>query len=193
MRLLRILTLLPACLAGPAPATACNIPVFRYALERWRSERDEDRYQVVVFHRGPLAGADRQAVEALRAPSEGRDALANFATETVDLAGPVAEPWQQLWQGQGTPPLPWVVLRYPEGEEARKVAWAGPLRSDVLRAPADSPMRREIARRLMKGDSIVWVLLESGDRARDEAAAARLQAELKKLQKAIRLPDPAAG
>ena len=33
-----------------APLWACNVPVFRYALEHWRS----DPYQVVFFHRGEL-------------------------------------------------------------------------------------------------------------------------------------------
>jgi hypothetical protein len=33
-----------------APAVACNIPVFRYALERWRA----DSYEAVLFYRGRL-------------------------------------------------------------------------------------------------------------------------------------------
>ena len=33
-----------------AAALPCNIPVFRYALERWPS----DDYQLVVYHKGPL-------------------------------------------------------------------------------------------------------------------------------------------
>jgi hypothetical protein len=189
MRLVRTLTLLLVC-AGPTPASACNIPVFRYALERWRSERDEDRYQAIVFHRGPLTAVERRAVDALRKVSEGKGALANFVTQTADLSGEVPEPLQQLWKEQSGALLPWVVVRYPDGDEGRKPVWAGPLHAEAVRTLADSPARREIARRLMRGDSIVWVLLASGDRRRDEAAAGVLDAELRKLEKSIRLPDP---
>src|SRR5688500_2171306 len=35
----------------PAPSAACSIPVFRYALERWKPSP----YEVLVFHKGPLA------------------------------------------------------------------------------------------------------------------------------------------
>ena len=38
----------------PAFAHACQIPVFRYALERWQATP----YEVVIFHRGPLSPAD---------------------------------------------------------------------------------------------------------------------------------------
>ena len=33
---------------------ACNVPVFRYALERWAA----DHFEVVIFHRGPLGQAE---------------------------------------------------------------------------------------------------------------------------------------
>ncbi len=40
-------------------ATACNVPVFRYALERWEA----DHYEIVVFHRQRVwnTGASRNA------------------------------------------------------------------------------------------------------------------------------------
>ena len=40
-------------------AIACNVPVFRYALERWEA----DPYEMVVFHREPLT-AEQQALLA---------------------------------------------------------------------------------------------------------------------------------
>ena len=44
-----------AVLLSAAIAAACNVPVFRYALERWQN----DLYHVVVFHKGELAGEDK--------------------------------------------------------------------------------------------------------------------------------------
>jgi hypothetical protein len=188
---LRLLFVMLAVLIAPAPLTACNIPVFRYALERWRSTHDEERYQVVVFHRGPLAGEDAEALAALRAGCEGRNALANACVEAVDLAGQIEESLRKLWQAQGEVKLPWMVLRYPESEGQRKTIWAGPLRKDTVQGLLDSPARREIAGRLMRGEAVVWVLLESGDEQKDQAAARVLEAQLRRLEKSMQLPDPA--
>jgi hypothetical protein len=94
----------------------------------------------------------------------------------------------KLWSDQRKPVLPWLVLRYPASEDARPPLWAG--RFDAgCRALVDSPARREIARRLLHGDAVVWVLLEGGDRKQDDAAAVLLRDELKKLEKTLRLPD----
>jgi hypothetical protein len=181
------LALLAGLWLNAAAATACNVPVFRYALEHWRADRDEDRYQVTVFHRGPLAADQQARVQALRKHSEGK---ANLAVETVDLVGKVGQSLQKLWKDQKGAALPWVVLRYPgSAAEDRTTFWTGPLSSSTLDSLAESPMRREIARRLLSGDSIVWLLLECGDPTRDDAAAALLDAQLRRLEEQIQLPE----
>src|SRR5437899_1156620 len=42
-------------------AAACQIPVFRYALERWQPESVE----IVIFHQGPLTKAQQSTIAAL--------------------------------------------------------------------------------------------------------------------------------
>ncbi len=49
-----------------------------------------------------------------------------------------------------------------------------------IAAVIDSPCRRLIADRLLAGDAAVWVFLRSGRRDLDEAAAERVQRELKR-------------
>ena len=44
-------------------ATACNIPVFRYALERWRP----DICEVIVFHDGSFTDAQKSFLSGLDA------------------------------------------------------------------------------------------------------------------------------
>jgi hypothetical protein len=85
-----------------------------------------------------------------------------------------------------------MVVRYPETPADALPAWAGPLDSPEVRNLLDSPLRRQIASRLLGGESAVWVLVESGDKARDDAAASLLNEQLKKLEKALALPkvDP---
>jgi hypothetical protein len=52
----------------------------------------------------------------------------------------------------------------------------------------DSPARREIAERLANGESAVWVLLECGDKAKDDAAAKFLDERLEYLGGVMELP-----
>ena len=70
-----------ACLGGAA-AWACNVPVFRYALERWRP----DPYRVTLLHRGPLTDADKELVKALEDQQD--RAISNLFLRTVDLESP---------------------------------------------------------------------------------------------------------
>ena len=56
------LVLLACGAMSPARLAACDIPVFRYALERWPA----DAYRVVVFHRGKLHSAEDKIVSTLR-------------------------------------------------------------------------------------------------------------------------------
>jgi hypothetical protein len=183
--------LLMASLMGPSRVGACNIPVFRYALERWRTNSGEDCYQAIVFHRGQLAAADEKVVAALRTSAKGQGAPANLTVETVDLAGQAPQALRKLWPEQREVKLPQMVLRYPDRDDGRQTIWSGPLQGGLVRALLDSPARRDIAQRLMKGDSVVWILLESGDSEKDDAAAAVLQTQLRRLEKTLQLPDPA--
>jgi len=182
-----------ACFLGAAalPAGACNVPVCRFALERW----EPDDYQIVVFHRGPLAGGAQAAVKLLKGRCEAESARANLYVSTVDLAGEHDEDAAQLWKAQKGATLPWAVLRYPERFRADPTQglWAGPMTVDAAKALVDSPVRREIAKRIIAGDAAVWVLLTGGGKATDAAAAAVLTKELAVAQREFTAPAPAAA
>ena len=53
--------LVAASLLVPAPLWACDVPVYRYALERWEA----DAYEVSVYHGAPLTAEQQAAVEVL--------------------------------------------------------------------------------------------------------------------------------
>lgn len=172
---------------------ACNIPVFRYALEQWPS----DAYQAFVFHRGSLSETENAAIEQLRPNFSGATPPANLEVRLVDLDRLSDGSLRQLWEAQAPsePKLPWVVLTYPPAETEQRVAWAGPLNPESVKKLVDSPARQEISKKLLTGDSIVWVLLASGNEAKDKAAAQQLQTFLAKLEKTLLpsmpLPVPA--
>ena len=166
-------------------AIACNVPVFRYALERWET----DPYEVVVFHRTPLVADHQILVERLE--QTGRDGLANLSVSQVNLADELPLPLKTLWTSQHNPTSPWVVVRYPRQLGIEHPAWAGPLAAETVGDLLDSPVRRDISQKLLSGDAVVWLLLESGDRHRDDQAAQLVETETEKLQQTLRLPEPA--
>lgn len=171
-------------LAFSAAAPACNVPVFRYALERWAA----DPYEIMVFHKGRLSDAAAATVAALRKAADSPESLASFAVRTFDIDGKLDDSARAIWQAQKNAVLPWAVLRYPDTPDDAPSAWSGPLLSPQLKYLLDSPARRQIASRLMKGDSVVWVLVECGDKDKDLAARRLLEEQLPRLEKEIELP-----
>ena len=165
-------------------APACNVPVFRYALERWEA----DPYEIVVFHREPLSVEQEVILAGME--KAGRDGTANLTVNRVNLAGEVPPPLRLLWNAQENPTSPWMVARYPRQSRIENPAWAGPLTAETVGALLDSPARRDLARKLLRGDAVVWLLLESGDRERDDEAGRLIEAESGKLQQTLKLPEP---
>lgn len=175
--------ILTVTLLAPAGVRACSIPVFRYALERWQPSA----YEVVLFHRG---GLDPAATAVAQRLADGRD-LANFRLVEVDLAKPVDPAIGELWKAQEpSASLPWVIVRQPESVEERAVIWQAKLSEENVGQLLNSATRRKLAAALGSGTSAVYVLLESGNAMKDDAASMLVERELARLQKIIELPMP---
>lgn len=168
----RILALALA-VAATRDAT-CNIPVFRYALERWPAAP----YDVIAVHRGSLTDAQAAALSVIRQSG------ANVEVDRIDLAGPVEPKRKRLLEQLKVEP-PALIALYP-GTETE--AWRGALDADQARRLMSSPVRREVAGRILRGETGVWILLESGESAADGAAAALLEKELRGLEQSLKLP-----
>jgi hypothetical protein len=166
-------------------AQACNVPVFRYALERWPA----DNYQLIVFHKGPLTPEEQKLVDTLAEHANRGECPPNFKLNLVDLSKPAGPEALKLFQQQRSPELPWLVVRYPEDAGIDEAVWSGRLNADTAQALMDSPARREVGKRLLQGDSAVWILLESGDKEKDDAAAKLALAEFDKAQGRLKLPE----
>ena len=168
---------------------ACSVPVFRYALEQW----PPDNYEAVLFHRGPLS-AGQQALAHSLSPDDlsPGSARANVTLQTVDLADNPAPELLAVWQAIGTNALPWLLVRYPATARLPGHVHSAPLTEAALPSALNSPARAELARRLVRGDSGVWLLLETGDRPRDDAAARLVESRLAYLTSVLKLPaiDP---
>jgi hypothetical protein len=183
---------------------ACNIPVFRYALERWNS----DDYELIVFHNGELAAASIErlkSIEAAQAPQKlgsvltknGNLRIVRVRLDSIDASSDGLENHRKYWEeklkiqhlkqlneiGQ------FAVLRTSRIAEQTIELWHGKLEEFQFKSAMNSPVRTELCRRLMRGDAIVWLVLKSRQSAKNEAVTKLLSQKCKELSRTLELPD----
>jgi hypothetical protein len=153
---------------------ACQIPVFRYALERWPS----DAYVLAVPPQASLDPPARAAVTLLRRAVESG---ANVRIAETGAPAPVGS-------------LSAIELYSPYSAEGQdQPIWRGELTMADARAIVNSPARSELVKRILEGQSAVWLLIETGDEAKDSAALASLQAAVDAAKTTVQLPDGIIG
>lgn len=176
-------------------AVACNIPVFRYALERWHP----DPVQLLVASSQDLGLTEKQVLRTLetrqptdeRAQSSATKAPANSSNAKVSLVNPKdtqLEPELQQALESLSPDSPNLLLTS-DWKERRRAIWSGPLSEARAARLLDSPKRAELYQRLLNGDAIVWLMLQSPDADANEKVRKTLQATWTNLSKTLRLPD----
>lgn len=176
-------------IALASPLWACSIPVFRYALERWQA----DPYQVAVYYRGELDSDSRELVERIAAFEEpDHEAPGNTQLRLVDLATATDEELLDAWEAQATDELPWMVVQHRDAARQVKQVWASRFDASQVDLLLTSPVREELASRLLSGDSAVWLFLESGDAEKDAAAVELLERRIAALEQELTLPELAA-
>ena len=169
-------------------AIACNIPVFRYALERWRP----DCCQVIVFHDGNLSDAQEQQLQTLERETADKGGSANAEITRSHISTEKDHKRKELWATLRTQPqvtLPYIVIRTSLGSGDMVNHWSGTLEDSPKANLFHSPIRRELSRRLLSGDSVVWLLLKSNDPVKNRAASDLLTVEFDRLSKKLELPD----
>ena len=109
---------------------------------------------------------------------------------TIEISDAKDSLLQDTWKKRGSGNGPLLVTLYPRNaqEVPDRVVSVHPLSSKIVQRSVDSPMRQQLAKRLLSGDSAVWVFVPCGDKAQDEAALERLTVEVKKNQQSLELP-----
>ena len=163
---------------------ACNIPVFRFALEFWET----DPYEAIIFYSDSLDSNLSAFIR--RFDARRRDSLsANVVIFPVDTADSKEEWVEAIYRKAAIPQLPWMILRYPKSARIGLHVWEGPADISAIRRLIDSPLRKEITERLSAGENGVFLLVESGDETQDKRAGSLIDKELKALQKKLKLPE----
>jgi len=169
-------------------AWACQIPVFRYALERWPS----DKYELLVLHQGPLQPADQARLDALREATNDTTSITNVTLQVVDLAETKDPDLIALWTEHSQTGEPVMAVLYPRQaqEIPNRLVQVVPMTDQSFQQIAESPVRKEIAKRLLDGESAVWIFVPSGDEAQDAAALKTLREHLRISEERLELPSP---
>ncbi len=181
-----ILGLVLAALIGIAPRTAdgCDIPLFRYALERW----EPYPYELLIFHEGDLPEALSQALDEIQ------ERPLNLVAWLIDIHQEnMHEELQKVWdREQEGATLPWGVARFPFPfrENVRDhTVWSGTLDAPTLWGLVDSPARRTVAEHILKGTSAVWIFIDGEDAEVNEAKYKVLRDRLEWIEQVAELPE----
>ncbi len=149
------------------------------------------------------AEAKISGTESGDAPTEESAAAAAATTAatpevTGELRGEQRRQWLEILEKIDTPPLdpaaksPQMLLLMPLPGRPPWPVWSGPLTDANLRRLLDSPLRQTIVKRILAGESAVWVLVASGQEEADKRAEETLRKELARMEKSLQLPSAEA-
>ena len=176
-------------LALAIEALACNIPVFRYALERWQT----DSYEINIFFDQLTTEQEKFVTELEQSSNEnGGPCNAIIARTNVDTDNGKKASNASLPNTISQSPdfkLPYVVVRSQAGQGRAIQPWQGTLDEAKQIGILDSPVRKELIRRLQNGHSIVWLMLKSSDTKRNSEISTLLKTQCDELGTKIKLPE----
>jgi len=173
MTLHRILPLLALLLVTAAPA--CQVPVFRYALERW----EPDVYALVIIPSGGKLSPEEESVaDYLRQAAEDPALAANLEVRV--------EPSAVNDSGSARMEL-FYPAKFPT--HVPRPIWSGAVTMENARRLIESPVRKEVVKRLLAGQSSVWILLNSGDAGKDRAAGRDLAEHTLAAKGLLQIPE----
>ncbi|MDA1052474.1 MAG: hypothetical protein O3C40_18615 [Planctomycetota bacterium] len=152
-------------------ATACETPVYRYAMYRWQPAP----YEVYFFHDQPANEQDQRVQEMLTEYERGDDARANVACIPVNIAEDpeltsVPPDVKKAWLEREDKQLPCYFISTPYGAGISFEQ----LDEAKVKSLVESPARKSLAAQLETGKLGVFVMLGGKDEAENEATAAIL-------------------
>ncbi len=155
-------------------ANACNVPVFRYALERWQA----DPYPITVFFDDSCQ--IRQIDSTLMQTHLNADF--SFIDRSLNKGNGYLETHPEI-------KTPWITIQFPATAPIQGIVWQAHANSHMMEKIITSPVRKKIGKALLNGDASVWVLLKSGRTDRDTRARNTLETSLKIAETQLQIPS----
>jgi hypothetical protein len=182
-----ILTLLVLLGLWTGAAYACNVPVFRYALERW----DADVYYAVVVHgEEGLSEREQSAFDLLKQCSISDTSVMNLDVYQYSRETLAGSQFASIFnEDEGSSGETMLYLFHPSSAKESGPVWKAPLtQANVHRLLAD-PDRLELLNKILSGTSVIMLMLESGNTEQDEAAWEKLKQGVEKTSEYLGLPE----
>jgi hypothetical protein len=155
---------------------SCSVPVFRYALERWRP----DPYKGIYIYRNEIGEQDQALLKQLKDASSNAESPLNLIIREVNADSFPKEKLTALLQGPVPESLPVLLIWYPDQMGKSPPIWSEKLTPSLVKGLVQSPKRKDMAESLINGESVVWVFMPSGNATKDEDAKALIRRELDK-------------
>jgi hypothetical protein len=154
-------------------AYACSVPVFRYALERWKP----DAYKGIFIYRGEISEQEK-ALLARLTDAAGVDAPLNLIIKPVNSDTFSKEKLTGFLKGPVPDKLPLLTIWYPGQMGKSPPFLRETLTPSLVNKLVQSPKRQEVAESLIKGASVIWVFIPSGNPKKDDSALNLIRQEL---------------
>ncbi len=182
-RLLPVLAFMLA-LGFAVQCLGCNVPVFRYALERW----EPDDYQLVVAAKGVLPPDARKRVDEIARQTYEEEGFCNLTVQELDITDESSKDLLKTYPAMAQVTEPTAFLLYPESARLQAVILQEPLTDATVRNLTSSAFVEKLMLDIVKGASAVWVLVDSGDQAADDEAFRVLTETLEAVAQKIEIP-----
>ena len=172
---------------GSQSLLACNVPVFRYALERWQA----DSYELLILHQNDLNGEQRRKIDQIKTASRQSGGSLNLRVQEYDLRSNSDAMLNRIWEDHSSEDgQPIGVLLYSANarEVPDRIVSIKPLEKIQAASLIDSPARKAVVDQLLSGNSAVWVFLASGRDEEDREAYQRLKEQIEWNKKNLTLP-----
>ncbi len=180
MKHLVVIFLTAFCLSA---SSAEKLPLYKLALEKW----EPDPYRAVVIYNKDNPAEGNEGVSFIRNKIEDKLCSLNLVIGMADVTDRkiIDARTSEILKNFKPEKYPFTIIYFPQISDVDLPLWAGYMTPQTGEALCDSPARREIARRMLKGEAAVWLIIKSGIEEKDAHAFHVLTEELKK--------DPAAA
>lgn len=171
--------LLALLLTAGLKVWTCQVPVFRYALERWNN----DPFTIRIFEKGKTPAAAATYEHVITAS----DALLQIEhVDVTENAGALAWQYEDLnLQGD----FPWVQVVSPEHQGEERIVWQGRPSVEWATQLVDSPLRQAISAGLLSGSSVVWLFIPGPNEEENQQLQSNIEGWLKAFESEIPIPE----
>ncbi|HBC89111.1 MAG TPA: hypothetical protein DCZ94_19405 [Lentisphaeria bacterium] len=157
--------------------SADNLPLYRMGLEKW----EPDHFRAVVIYGTENSAGLEQGIAFLEGRTRDRVGGLNLVVGKADIKDRsiIDKRTSEILRTFKPDRFPFTIIYFPQVSDVDIPLWAGYLTVQAGELICDSPARREIARRILKGEWAVWLFIKSGNEEKDGRALQILSDELK--------------